>query len=78
MNHGLIIAVVRLFEAIPDWRFAVLFKSKFPLFVHVSSTDQLYAKVVPKHLRPHLGSFDPYSLEVALVTVEDDKIFLQR
>jgi len=74
VDHALVIAFVCVFKCVPDWRFNTLFCSKSSLFVHVSATDQLDAKVEAEHL----GGGDlisnglGHSLEVALVTIQDD------
>lgn len=74
VDHALVIALVCVFQCVPDWRFNTLFCSKFPLFVHVSATDQLDAKVEAKDLggRDLISNSLIHSLEVALVAIQDD------
>jgi len=74
VDHGLVIALVCVFQCFVDWRFNTLFCSKCSLFVHVSATDQLNAKVEAHYLggRDLISKSLIHSLEVALVAIQDD------
>lgn len=53
LHHNLevvIVALVSLFEGVPDWRLVVVLLGQFSLLIHVSSSDELNSKVVSKNL----------------------------
>jgi len=50
VEHALVIASVSVFDVVPNRRFVSVILGKVSLFVHVSTSDQLDAQVVPENL----------------------------
>ena len=72
--HAFVVAVVGLFNVIPDWRFNSSFLGKVSLFEHVGAPNELDAEVESKDLGCLHFHWDCmcHALEVALVAVHDN------
>jgi len=69
-----VVALMGRIDVVPDWRFHVLARCKLTLLIHVSSTDELDAKVIAESLRCFDLTRNDFShaLHVALVAIHDD------
>ena len=74
--HAVVVAGVRVLDAVPYRTLEAALSSQLALLVHVGSSDQLKADVVPEYLCGGNLVLDnlPHSLEVALVAVHDNDL----